>query len=45
MKEVLDLKWFSFDIKFGLGLVGMQLGITFHERQPIILLINRQEFE
>ena len=31
MKEVLDLKGFSFDIKFGLGLVGMQLAITFLE--------------
>jgi hypothetical protein len=42
IKEVLDLKWFSLDIKFSLRLVSMQLAITFHKRQPIILLINRQ---
>jgi hypothetical protein len=42
MKEVLDLQWFSLDIKFSLRLIRMQLAITIHKRQPIILLINRQ---
>ncbi len=28
MEEVLDLEGFSFDLKFGLGLVGMQLVVA-----------------